>query len=203
MSFKRGRGKYKNRYSLYEFLRLGVYYFTTKIFYPRAKMVCYPLYMRGKKSLVYGDGLNIGYGCRFDLLNTEKKTLFIGENCEFGDYCHVVALEKVTIGNNFLCASKVFISDNSHGRYDESENCSSPFTPPNEREIVTNPVVIGDNVWVGDNVVIMGGAKVGNGCIIGANSVVKSEIPDNCMVVGAPARIVKRYNESLKCWERI
>lgn len=202
-SKKYGRGKYKNRYSPYEIIRLGVSYIATRIFYRGAKLVCYPLYMRGKKSLVYGKGFSVGYGCRFDLLNPEKTTLYIGTDCEIGDYCHIVATESVTIGNNFLCASKVFISDCSHGVYDDSENCSSPFVTPNDREIVSTPVFIGDNVWVGDNVVIMGGAKIGDGCVIGANTVVKEEIPNNCIAVGTPARVVKRYNETKKCWEKV
>ena len=159
--------------------------------------------MRGKKSLVYGKGFSVGYGCRFDLINPEKKTLYIGNDCEIGDYCHIVATERVSIGDNFLCASKVFISDCSHGLYDDSEKCSSPFVAPNDREIVSMPVVIGDNVWVGDNVVIMGGAKIGHGCVIGANAVVKGEIPNNCIAVGAPARVVKRYNEAEKRWEKV
>lgn len=202
-SEKYRQGNYKNRYSIYEIFRLGVSFVITKIFFPRAKIVCYPLYMRGKKSLVYGKGFSVGYGCRFDLINTTKKTLFIGDNCEIGDYCHIVATENVSIGNDFLCASKVFISDCSHGLYDDSEKTSSPFDPPNARELICEPVFIGNNVWVGDNVVIMGGAKIGHGCVIGANSVVKGEIPNNCIAVGAPARVVKKYNEIKKCWERV
>ena len=79
----------------------------TKLFYRGAKLVSYPIFMRGKKGFRYGRGLNIGYGCHFDLLNTQKVTLRIGENCEMGDWCHVVAIDEVKIGDNFLAASKV------------------------------------------------------------------------------------------------
>lgn len=191
----------KNSYSLFEVITLGVSVIFTKLFYPKAKLVCYPIYMRGKQNLIYGSGLNVGYGCRFDLLNSNKKTLFIGKNCEIGDYCHFVATNEVTIGDNFLCASKVFISDTSHGEY-AGEFCSEPTTPPNLRPLISKPVHIGNNVWMGDNTVILGGVSIGDGCIIGANSVVTKSFDKNCIIAGAPAKIIKKYNEQSKMWEK-
>ena len=192
-------GIYKNRYSINEFFRLGFSYILTKLFWRKAKLVCYPISIRGKKSFSYGKKLNIGYNCRFDLLNTTKKTLFIGDNCQINDYCHIVATDKVEIGNNFLCASKVFISDTSHGEYN-NEKPFDPSIPPEKREFVSKPVKIGDNVWVGENVVILSGVTIGNGVIVGANSVVTKSIPDNCIVAGVPAKIIKRFDEKSKKW---
>lgn len=193
---------YKNRYSISETVLLGVSYICTKIFYPRAKLISYPIFMRGKKSLVYEEGLNVGYGCRFDLINTTKKALFIGKNCEFGDRCHVVATDKVEIGDNFLCASKVFISDTNHGNY-RGDNCSSPSEPPRERTLISNPVCIGDNVWVGDNVVILPGTRIGSGCVIGANAVVSGTYEDNCIIAGVPAKVIKKYDINTQKWEKV
>lgn len=197
-----GSIKYRNRHTFFELMSLGISVVFTRLFYPRAKLVCYPVYMRGKKSLVYGRDFNVGYGCRFDLINPEKKTLFIGENCEIGDYCHFVATEKVEIGNNFLCASKVFLSDTNHGNY-RGESCSSPSEPPKERPLTSDPVFIGDNVWVGDNVVILPGTRIGNGCIVGANAVVSGVFDDNCIIAGVPAKIVKRYDKNTRQWVKI
>lgn len=191
--------KYRNSYSIFELIKLGISLCFTKLIYPKAKLVSYPVYMRGKKNIQYGAGLNIGYGCRFDLINPEKKTLFIGENCEIGDYCHFVATEKVEIGNNFLCASKVFLSDTNHGNY-RGESCSLPSEPPKERPLTSDPVFIGDNVWVGDNVVILPGSRIGNGCIVGANAVVSGVFENNCIIAGVPAKIIKRYDEIKKEW---
>ena len=53
------------------------------------------------------------------------------------------------------------------------------------------PVVIGDDCWIGGNVTIMPGVTVGKGCTVGAASVVTRDIPDFCVAVGAPARVVK------------
>ncbi|MEG0988584.1 MAG: DapH/DapD/GlmU-related protein [Clostridium sp.] len=195
--------KYKNRWSFSEAILLGRSLIFTKIFYHKAKLVCYPVYMRGKKSLQYEEGFNIGYSCRFDLLDYSKKTLFIGKNCELGDNCHIVAIEKVKIGDNFLGASKLFISDCSHGEYGQNEACSSPMQIPRERELISKPVVIGNNVWIGENVVVLSGVNIGDGCIIGANSVVNSDIPSCSIAVGLPAKVVKKFNFKYNKWEKV
>ena len=63
------------------------------------------------------------------------------------------------------------------------------------------PVKIGDNVWIGENLVILAGASIGDGCIVGANSVITGSIPDHCIVVGNN-KIIKQYDQSTKSWER-
>lgn len=193
--------EFKNKYSIFEIFSLGFSVIMTHIFYPKAKLITYPVYMRGKKSLKYGDGFSVGYGCRFDLINPNKITLYFGDDCQIGDYCHFVATDEVKIGNNFLCASKVFISDTNHGNY-RGNSCADPMEAPKYRKLCNSPVSIGDNVWVGENVVILSGTTIGNGCIIGANSVVTGIFEDNCILAGVPAKVIKKYNEFTKCWEK-
>ena len=193
----------KNRYTFYETIRLGISFIFTKLFYKKAKLVCYPIYIRGKAGMEYDQGLNIGYGCRFDLLNIKKKTLHIGENCEMGDYCHIVATESVTIGDNFLCASKVFISDTNHGLYNGAEECSRPNEIPSKRKLCNSPIRIGNNVWIGENVVVLAGVNIGDGAIIGANSVVNKDVEANSIAVGVPAKVIKRFDKQANEWIRI
>jgi acetyltransferase-like isoleucine patch superfamily enzyme len=64
------------------------------------------------------------------------------------------------------------------------------------------PVSIGRNAWLGQNVVVLPGVTIGEHCVIGANSVVNSSIPDFSVAVGAPARVIKRYNKETARWER-
>ncbi len=65
------------------------------------------------------------------------------------------------------------------------------------------PVSIGDRSWLGQNVCVLPGASIGEHCVIGANSVVTSPIPDFSVAVGAPARVIKRYNGKTGGWERV
>ena len=192
----------RNQYSVSEFLDNIYSFVMTKLTMPQARFVRRPIYIRGASSMVGGKGLTTGRFCRFDLIGNEK-TLFIGDNCEMGDMTHIVAHENVTIGNNVLIASKCFISDTSHGIY-KGDNQDSPKIPPNQRNLITKPVKIGNNVWIGENVVILAGTEIGDGCIIGANSVVSAiKIPPNCIYAGVPAKIIKKYNEVNHTWESV
>ncbi|MDS0526522.1 acetyltransferase [Clostridium sp. SHJSY1] len=194
----------KNRYSFSEFIKTLYALIITKIFYKKARLVRRPIYIRGKSYMDFKKGFTTGYNCRFDLFGEEEdkeKKLIIGENCKIGDNVHIVAKEKVIIGDNCLMASKVFISDTSHGEYTNLENYSLPDIPPDQRRLYSKPVTIGNNVWIGENVCILLGVTIGNGVIIGANSVVNKDIPNNCIVVGIPAKVIKKYNYAHEKWE--
>lgn len=170
----------------------------TKLFFRPARLVRRPIYIRGSKGLEFGAGFTTGYCCRVEVFGDDKKKLTIGKNCKLGDNVHIVASESVKIGDDCLFASNIFISDTSHGG-----NEDSPLIPPDERPLTSNPVSIGNCVWIGEGVAVLSGSKIGNGCIIGAHSVVKGEIPDYCIAVGSPARVVKKYNFENKTWEKI
>lgn len=188
-----------NHYSPSEYIKNIYCLIMTKLTMRQARFIRRPIYIRGRKSLFGCKGLTTGRFCRFDLEGT-KQTLFIGDNCEMGDMTHIVAHERVEIGNNVLIASKCFISDTNHGIY-KGDNQDDPKTIPNKRKLITSPVRIGDNVWIGENAVILAGAEIGDGSIIGANSVVSRVIPDGSIVVGH-SRIVKKWNKCLKIWEK-
>ena len=187
-----------NRYSPSEFLKTAYSLLMTKIFFNRGRLLRRPFYMRGRKSVEGGKGLTTGRFCRYDLEGS-RKTLFIGDYCEFGDMTHIVAFNKVEIGDHVLMASKCFISDTNHGSY-KGENQDSPSSVPNKRKLVSGSVRIGDRVWIGENAVVLSGADIGDGCIIGANSVVSRKIPENSIVAGNN-RIIKRFNEKTRSWE--
>jgi acetyltransferase-like isoleucine patch superfamily enzyme len=175
----------------------------TRLFYRGARLIRRPFYCRGRSRLQFDKGFTTGHHCRFDLLGDKSDTakkLIIGKNCKIGDNVHIVANEKVSIGENCLMASKIFISDTSHGCYSDDMIHSSPDVPPDDRPLFTKPVRIGNNVWVGENVCILSGVQIGDGCIIGANSVVTGDVPVNCIVVGSPAKVIKTYDREKKMW---
>lgn len=113
----------------------------------------------------------------------------IGNNCSFGKMNHITCCNKITIGNAVLTGMYVLISDNSHG-----EICAEALsTPPSDRQLISKgEVVIGNNVWIGDKAAILAGVHIGDGAIIGANSVVTKDVPANCVVGGIPANVIRQ-----------
>jgi lipopolysaccharide O-acetyltransferase len=134
-----------------------------------------------------------------------KIKLTIGENVQINDSVHIAAAGSVSIGNNVLIASKVFISDHNHGNYSEKFLLpqDSPTTAPISRTLTVHPVVIADNVWICEFVSVLPGVTIGEGSIIGTMSVVNKSIPPFCIAVGSPARVVKQYNFQSGQWEKV
>ena len=117
--------------------------------------------------------------------------MVIGSNCSFGAYNHITAINSIHIGDGCLTGKWVTITDNSHGNIVLSEADIIPDKRPVNSK---GPVVIGKNVWIGDKATILAGVHIGDGAIIGANSVVTKDVPSNCVVCGSPAKIVKKIN---------
>jgi acetyltransferase-like isoleucine patch superfamily enzyme len=104
----------------------------------------------------------------------------------------VASLELVEIGDHCMFANGCFITDSSH-RFDD------PNLPVTWQGFTTKgPTRIGDNVWCGANVVVTTGVTIGHRSVIGANSVVTTDIPPFSIAAGAPARIVRtiEYDQS-------
>jgi lipopolysaccharide O-acetyltransferase len=99
-------------------------------------------------------------------------------------------------------ASKIYISDCTHGSYSGDHLDSNPNISPNERPLSFKKVIIKDKVWLGEFVTVLPGVTIGKGTIVGANSVVSKSLPDNVIAVGSPAKIIKRYNKNTKRWEK-
>lgn len=150
------------------------------------------------------DGFTTGVGCRLEAYSKNGNTvLHIGKNFQMNDYVHITAIESVVIGNNVLFASKIYISDCSHGSYSGDENDSNPNTVPVDRSLFSKPVVIEDNVWLGEFVSVLPGVTIGKGTIVGANSVVSKSLPDYVIAVGSPAKAIKKYNFESHRWEKL
>ncbi len=199
--------KIMQRYGTVGFLRLVIDVIYTKVFISRfARLIRRPTYIRGAKFINFGKGLTAGVAVRLDASKRaagEGSSLTFGENVQLNDYVHIAAIDSVCIGNNVLIASKVFISDHGHGAYGFSDRHDSPVTTPASRQLEVRPVVIEDNVWIGELVSILPGVTIGYGSVIGAGSVVTKDIPSLCIAVGNPAKVIKRYDEVLKTWNRI
>lgn len=198
--------KLKNNYSLCEMGKLACWLLKSKMIDRKIRLLRFPNIIRGRMYIDFGEGLTTGINCRFDCFpgkDPSAKKLVFGKNVQLNDYVHIVAMEKVMIGDNVLMASHIFISDNSHGSYKGDNNDSHPDTPPINRDYTTSHVIIGENTWIAEGVMIMPGVTIGKGCVIGAHSIVNKSIPDYSIAVGAPAKVVKKYNFEANRWQRV
>ncbi|MDB5288266.1 MAG: acetyltransferase [Mucilaginibacter sp.] len=174
----------------------------TKLFHSNSRLIRLPFDIRNKSNINLGENLTTGVGCRFEAYPLENKiALHIGRNVQMNDYVHITAMNNVHIGNNVLLASKIYISDCSHGSYSGDQNDSNPEIPPIDRKLIAKPIVIEDNVWLGEFVSVLPGVTIGKGSIIGANSVVTKNIPPYVIAVGIPAVPIKKFNFESEKWE--
>jgi len=115
------------------------------------------------------------------------RVVVIGDRCLIGRGSGIVGHFSIEIGNDVWTGHHVYITDQNHGYRDVSLPISRQTQP--ERA-----VSIGDGSWIGHGSVILPGARIGTNVVIGANSVVTSEIPDFSVAVGAPARVIRRHD---------
>lgn len=164
-------------------------------------------YLKGVGYINFGSNISIFRGIWLEAVSYHNGHRFspkikIGDNVCFSNNVHISCINSVSIDDNVLIGSNVHISDHNHGSY-TGEKCSSPEENPSLRRLVSAGAVhIQERVWIGDNVTIIGPAIIGTGTVIGSNSVVRGNIDAGTVAVGAPARMVKRYNHSSQQWEK-
>lgn len=107
----------------------------------------------------------------------------IGNDVDLGLGTVIYGKKRVKIGNSVSIAAYCCIIDTNHGIK------ASQLIRKQEDDVSEDGVVIGDDVWIGAQCMIIKGAKIGNGAVIGANSLVNSEIPDNAIAYGSPAKV--------------
>jgi lipopolysaccharide O-acetyltransferase len=127
----------------------------------------------------------------------KKPQINIGSGCYICHFFTVLNASEVNIGNNVLIASYVMISSENHGMNPEAE------VPYLKQPLESIPVVIKDGCWIGEKVCILPGVTIGEKCIIGAGSVVTKSIPDYCIAVGNPAKVIKKYNFNTHQWDSV
>ena len=153
-----------------------------------------PLSIKGLKYVSIGKNFKIDVGGIIEAWDSHNEvkyspTIIIGDNVSLGKNCHIGCINEIRIDDNVLIGSNVLIIDHNHGLKDFSDIS----IPPNNRRLSSSgPIHIKKNVWIGEKVSILAGVTIGENTIIGANSVVTSDIPQNCVACGVPARVIKQ-----------
>lgn len=133
------------------------------------------------------------YSEKRQLLNSK---LVIGDNFSATRKFTIQCCNLIIIGKDVLIASDVFICDYNHGIENPERNYL-------DNKLMLGEVVISDGVWIGQGAYILPGVHIGKNSIVGAGSVVTKDIPDYCIAVGNPARVIKKYDFFSEEWVKV
>lgn len=185
---------------LYPFLKIDDYIRKRQFAHVGKRVVLLPpLRINGAQNIHIGNNVIINektWLAAVPQTNRGGVKLEISDGCVLGDYNHIYATHSIKFERDVLTANSVYISDNQH----EYKNIGLPILKQPIKQL--NDVVIGEGSWLGEHVCVIG-ASIGKHCVIGANAVVVHDIPDYSVAVGAPARVIKKYNEDSHSWVMI
>lgn len=123
----------------------------------------------------------IGHGCKLRVHEGEAE---IGAKTVLGQECTISAFQHVSIGRECILADRVMLIDFDHGVVEVDR-------PIREQGIYKRDVRVGHNCWLGYGACILRGVTVGDNAIVGTSAVVTREVPENAVVAGIPARVLR------------
>ncbi|WP_220487177.1 DapH/DapD/GlmU-related protein [Pseudoalteromonas sp. SR44-2] len=142
----------------------------------------------------------IGPHARIEVIYNWRDTqynpsILIGSGVHIEQRCHITAAALLRIGQGTTILFDVLITDIDH----EYQNIEIPMS---QQPLIVKETTIGENCFIGSGAKINAGTTLGKHCIVGANAVVRGDFPDYCVIVGIPAKIVKRYNLATQAWQK-
>lgn len=148
-----------------------------------------PMRLAGSRHISIGDRVFIGPNSWLEVIPGDRSrdatAIRIGSGTCLSGFGTITAVRQVIIESNVLIARYVYISDHSHAY-------ASPDLPIKQQGITKIASVrICKGAWLGQNVVVCPGVTIGRNAVIGANSVVRDDVPDFCIAAGAPARVIR------------
>lgn len=142
------------------------------------------------QKIILADGVKIGaysvVTCTSHL-SSFGKGLQMGENSAIGDFTHFGASGGIEIGSDVIMGSYISFHSQNHNFSDLSKLIR-------EQGVTSKGIKIGNNIWVGAKVTFLDGCVVGNNCVVAAGAVVNDIFPDNVLIGGVPAKILKKIN---------
>jgi acetyltransferase-like isoleucine patch superfamily enzyme len=153
----------------------------------RGSIICFPVnaifnehYIHIGEDTMIGPGVTLSAGMVPGQQCVADPVVRIGDRCLIGKGSGIVGHFDVWTGHH------VYVTDQNHGYEDLS-------IPISRQTMPERPVSIGDGSWIGHGTVVLPGARIGRHVTVGANSVVVGDLPDHCVAVGNPARVIRRH----------
>lgn len=167
----------------------------------RNSYIIKPQRIIGSKHITIGDNVSILHNIRMEAIEIWKSkkynpSITIGDNVSIGQNFHITSASDLKIGDNVTIIGNCFITNIDHNYQDIDVNIL-------KQDLIINETIIGENCFIGFGACIQAGTKLGKQCVVGANSVVKGDFDDFSVIVGAPGKVVKKYNTNLGVWEKV
>jgi acetyltransferase-like isoleucine patch superfamily enzyme len=124
----------------------------------------------------------LGHGCK---IRAHEGEVSIGAKSVLGQECTISAYQHVSIGRECIVADRVMMIDFDHGMVETERTIR-------EQGIYKRDVNVGHNVWMGYGACVLRGVTIGNNSVVGTSAVVTCDVPENAVVGGIPARIIRR-----------
>lgn len=144
-----------------------------------------------KEGVYIGNNVVIGSNSRIECtgsLSYVGKGIKIGDNTTFGNDCFFGAAGGIEIGDNVIGGQYIHFHSENH-------NFNDLNLLIREQGVSHKGIKIGNNCWIGSSAIFLDGSEIGDGCVIAAGTVVNKKFPDNCVIGGVPARIIKNRGE--------
>lgn len=152
-----------------------------------------PIVTFGLKRVIISRRVRILPGVRIE--THEGGAILFEENISIGQNFHITSAGKLIIGRDTTISGNVFITDIDHDYKEIGTHILN-------QKFVVSETRIGPNCFIGYGVAIQAGTILGRQCIVGAGSVVRGHFPDYSVIVGIPAKVIKRYNIKTEAWEK-
>jgi acetyltransferase-like isoleucine patch superfamily enzyme len=153
-----------------------------------------PTFLRNVKRIFIGKKVRIFPGARMEVIGNDASIIF-EENISIGQNLHITSASELIIGANTTITESVMITNIDHDYQEIGKHIL-------EQKNIVKETKIGENCYIGYGVVIQAGTILGRQCVVGANAVVRGTFPEYSVIVGAPAKIVKRYDKNSGVWRR-
>ncbi len=139
-----------------------------------------PFFKKLGKNVQIKDGVTFKYPSEIE----------IGDNVKIGEFSYFVGKGGLTMGDNLLIGAGTKIITSTH-------NFEEANTTIFEQGLKFEPINVGNDVWFGFDTKVFGNTKIGNGVVLGTNTLIKNtDIPDFAVVVGTPGKIIKYRNQA-------